>query len=138
MKEILQIVIGSIGGILVTMFGGFDIAIQTLFICMIVDYVMGIFVAGVFHKSKKSEHGTLSSVAGWKGLAKKVSTIFLIVISTHLDKVIGVGYIRNAVCIGFIVNEVISILENYALMGGTGAEALEKALDILKNKKDLK
>ena len=48
------------------------------------------------------------------------------------------GYIRNAVCIGFIVNEVISILENYALMGGTGAEALEKALDILKNKKDLK
>ena len=53
MKEILQIVIGSVGGILVTMFGGFDIAIQTLFICMIVDYVMGIFVAGVFHKSDR-------------------------------------------------------------------------------------
>ena len=36
----------------------------------------------------------------------------------------------------FIVNEGLSILENYSLMGGTGTEVLKKALDVLKAKKD--
>lgn len=138
MKEIVKWILGLTGGCILSLCGGFDIALQTLFIFMCIDYITGIFVAGIFHKSKKSTHGSLSSAAGWKGLVKKVTTIFLIVVSNHLDKVIGVHYVRNAVVIGFIVNEGISILENYSLMGGTGAEVLQKALDVLKSKKEEK
>nr|DAD69039.1 MAG TPA: holin [Siphoviridae sp. ctFiA6] len=136
MKDFIQIVTGGLGGLIITLAGGFDLALRTLIIFMIIDYITGMMVAGLFNKSKKSEHGSLSSAAGWKGLAKKVSTVFMIVVAFHLDRVLKVDYIRNAVCVGFIVNEGLSILENYSLMGGTGAEALKKALDILKSKKD--
>ena len=136
MKNIVEIVAGGIGGLVVTLCGGFDIALRTLLVFMIIDYVMGMTVAGIFHKSKKSEHGSLSSVAGWKGLVKKLATLFMIVIAFHLDKVLSINYIRNAACMAFIVNEGLSILENYSLMGGTGTEVLKKALDVLKAKKD--
>lgn len=136
MKNIIEIILGGIGGLVVTLCGGFDIALRTLLVFMVIDYVMGMTVAGIFHKSKKSEHGSLSSVAGWKGLVKKLATLFMIVIAFHLDKVLNINYIRNAACMAFIVNEGLSILENYSLMGGTGTEVLKKALDVLKAKKD--
>jgi toxin secretion/phage lysis holin len=136
MKNIVEIVAGGIAGLVVTLCGGFDIALRTLLVFMVIDYVMGMTVAGIFHKSKKSEHGSLSSVAGWKGLVKKLATLFMIVIAFHLDKVLNINYIRNAACMAFIVNEGLSILENYSLMGGTGTEVLKKALDVLKAKKD--
>ena len=136
MKNIVEIVAGGIVGLVVTLCGGFDIALRTLLVFMVIDYVMGMTVAGIFHKSKKSEHGSLSSVAGWKGLVKKLATLFMIVIAFHLDKVLNINYIRNAACMAFIVNEGLSILENYSLMGGTGTEVLKKALDVLKAKKD--
>lgn len=136
MKNIIEIVLGGIGGLVITLCGGFDIAMRALLIFMILDYVMGLIVAGVFHKSKKSEHGSLSSVAGWKGITKKIATLFMIVVAYHLDVVLNINYIRNTACMAFIVNEGLSILENYTLMGGTGADVLKKALDVLKNKKD--
>jgi toxin secretion/phage lysis holin len=136
MKNIIEITLGGIGGLVITLCGGFDIAMRALLIFMILDYVMGLIVAGVFHKSKKSEHGSLSSVAGWKGITKKIATLFMIVVAYHLDVVLNINYIRNTACMAFIVNEGLSILENYTLMGGTGTDVLKKALDVLKNKKD--
>ena len=136
MKNIIEIILGGIGGLVITLCGGFDIAMRALLIFMILDYVMGLIVAGVFHKSKKSEHGSLSSVAGWTGITKKIATLFMIVVAYHLDVVLNINYIRNTACMAFIVNEGLSILENYTLMGGTGTDVLKKALDVLKNKKD--
>ena len=136
MKNIIEITLGGIGGLVITLCGGFDIAMRALLIFMILDYVMGLIVAGVFHKSKKSEHGSLSSVAGWKGITKKIATLFMIVVAYHLDVVLNINYIRNTACMAFIVSEGLSILENYTLMGGTGTDVLKKALDVLKNKKD--
>lgn len=43
-------------------------SLKTLIICMMIDYITGIIVAGVFKKSKKSENGKLESRAGFKGL----------------------------------------------------------------------
>lgn len=136
MKNIIEIILGGIGGLVITLCGGFDIAMRALLIFMILDYIMGLIVAGVFHKSKKSEHGSLSSVAGWKGITKKIATLFMIVVAYHLDIVLNINYIRNTACMAFIVNEGLSILENYTLMGGTGTDVLKKALDVLNNKKD--
>ena len=42
-------------------------------------------------------------------------------------------YIRNAVCIGFIANEVLSIVENAGLMGVPMPSMIKKAVDILKD-----
>ena len=46
------------------------------------------------------------------------------------------SYVKDAVVIGFCVNELISIVENAGLMGVPMPGAIMKAIDILKNKGD--
>ena len=46
----------------------------------------------------------------------------------------GTNYLRDAVCIAFIANEALSILENAGLMGMPIPEVLRQAIDILMEK----
>lgn len=46
----------------------------------------------------------------------------------------GTGYLRDAVCIGFIANEALSIVENAGLMGVPLPGSLKRAVDVLQNK----
>lgn len=55
-------------------------------------------------------------------------------IAYRLDLTIGVDYIRNAVIIGFIANELISIVENAGLMGVPLPTVIENAIEILTQK----
>lgn len=134
MKNVVCPIIGAVGGAIAAMFGGWDAALTTLVICMAVDYVSGLVVAGVFHKSKKTDSGALESRAGWKGLCKKAMSLLMVLIAHRLDLAIGVAYIRDAVIIGFISNEVISIVENAGLMGLPLPEVIHKAIDVLTKK----
>ena len=59
---------GAIGGAVSWLYGGFSDAMLVLIVFMALDYATGLIVAGVFHKSSKSESGALESKAGWKGL----------------------------------------------------------------------
>ena len=126
--------IGVIGSGVAYLFGGFDNAIITLLIFMIIDYITGLIVAGVFHKSTKTESGSLNSKAGWIGLCRKGVTLMIVVIANRLDMQLGCNYIRDAVCIGFMLNELISIIENAGLMGIKLPVVLTKAIEILKQK----
>ncbi|MDY5028051.1 MAG: phage holin family protein, partial [Oliverpabstia sp.] len=47
-------------------------------------------------------------------------------------------YVRDAVCIGFIANELLSIVENAGLMGLPMPEAITKVIDVLKKEPDKK
>lgn len=124
-------VIGAIGGAFATVFGTWSIAMTILCICMAIDYGSGFVVAGVFHASKKSANGGLDSNAGWKGLARKVATLVIILLARFVDVLIGTDYIQNAVVVFFTVNEIVSILENCALMGIRVPKILLKGLDIM-------
>ena len=134
MKTAVCSIAGVVGSSVAYMFGGFDEAIITLLIFMGIDYVTGILVAGVFHNSTKSETGSLESRAGWKGLIRKCMTLLFVIIANRLDMQIGSNYIRDGVCIGFMVNELISIIENAGLMGIQLPEIFIKSIDILKGK----
>lgn len=136
MKEAICTGIGAVGGAIAAAFGGWDAALTTLLIFMAVDYISGLIVAGVFHNSKKTESGTLESRAGWKGLCRKAVTLLFVLIAYRLDLVIGVNYIRDAVIIGFIANELISIVENAGLMGVPLPAVIQNAIDILTKKSD--
>lgn len=140
MKQGICTVIGVIGGFIASLFGGWNTALITLVIFMIIDYISGLVVAGIFHNSKKTETGTLESKAGWKGLCRKCMTLIFVMIANRLDMVIGSDYIKNTVIIGFIANETISIVENAGLMGVPLPAVITKAIDILtsksKDKKD--
>lgn len=134
MKSIICSVFGTIGSAIAYALGGWDASVITLLAFMGIDYFTGFILALVFHKSPKSKTGALDSKAGWKGLAKKGITILFVVIAVRLDLILGTTYIRDAVCIAFIVNELISIIENAGLMGIPIPSIIIKAIDILKTK----
>ena len=43
---------------------------------------------------------------------------------------------RDTVCIGFIVNELVSIVENAGLMGMPMPEGIQKVIDIMKRESE--
>lgn len=134
MKNGLCTVIGTVGGFVASLFGGWDTALATLLIFMAVDYVTGLIVAGVFHKSQKTENGALESRAGWKGLCRKGTSLLVVLVAYRLDLVIGSNFVKDATIIAFIANETISIIENAGLMGAPIPAVIVKAIDVLKQK----
>ena len=136
MKTTLLTTLGIIGGYIASIFGGWDAALTTLLIFMGIDYLTGLIVAGVFHKSPKSKNGSLESKAGWKGLCRKGTTLLVVLIACRLDILMNTTIIRDGVIIAYILNETISIIENAGLMGLPIPEVITKAIEILKNKKD--
>ena len=138
MKNAICTTAGAIGGVIASLFGGWDAGLATLVMFMAIDYVSGLVVAGVFHNSKKTTSGALESKAGWKGLCRKGMSFLFVLIAYRLDLAIGSNYIRDAVIIGFIVNETISIVENAGLMGVPLPKAINKAIDILTSKSEEK
>ena len=136
MKQAIFAALGAAGSFVAGALGGWDSAIITLCVFMAIDYATGFIVAAVFHASKKSDSGGLKSHEGWKGLCKKGMILLLVVVANLLDKQIGASYVRDAVCIFFMVNEGVSILENAGLMGLPIPQWLTKALDILQAKAD--
>lgn len=138
MKNTICTTVGAAGGAVAAFFGGWDTGLVTLVIFMCIDYVSGLVVAGVFHNSKKTKTGALESKAGWKGLCRKCMSLLFVLIAYRLDLVIGSNYIRDAVIIGFIANEAISIVENAGLMGIPLPAVISKAIDILTSKSEEK
>ena len=134
MKENICTVIGVFGGFITAMLGGWDSALATLVIFMAIDFTTGL-IAAAMGKSKHSKSGKLSSKAGWVGLAKKFCILLMIVVAVRMDILIGTTYIRDATCIGFCVNELLSIVENASLMGIPYPDAIKKACLVLQSVK---
>lgn len=134
MKETVCTVLGLIGSAFCWAFGGWDAAIAALLMCMAVDYVSGSLVALVFHKSTKTETGAYNSAYGLKGLCKKGLMLLFVLVAVQIDRVLGTDYARDAVCIGFCANEVLSIIENLGLAGIPMPQAITKALEQLQSK----
>ena len=135
MKESLCTAVGIVGSAFCWTFGGWDSAIAALLICMAVDYVSGSLVALVFHKSSKTESGAYNSLYGLKGLCKKGLMLLFVLVAVQIDRILGTDYVRDAVCIGFCANEILSIIENMGLAGIPMPEAVIKALEQLQNRK---
>ena len=133
MKETICTIAGILGSFIAGLFGGRDTSLITLLLFMGIDYITGLAVAAC-GKSPKSDTGRLSSKIGWRGLAKKCVSLLLVLVAVRLDITLGTSYIRDAVCIAFTVNELISIFENAGLTGIPMPAALKKAIDLLQSK----
>lgn len=129
-------VICTIGGVVGNLAGGFDKLFIALLVCMIIDYISGMIVAAVFKNSPKTDTGALQSNAGLKGLAKKIFILLIVAVAVQIDIVLNSDFIRNAVILGFIANEALSIMENGGLMGFEYPSTLVNAIDILKKKSE--
>ncbi len=134
MKELICTTTGIVGAVAAWIFGGWDAAFISLVVCMTVDYLSGSAVALVFHKSRKTESGAYDSGYGLKGLCKKGLMLLFVTVAVQADRLLGAEYVRDAVCIGFSVNEILSIVENLGLAGVPLPKAVTNALDQLQSK----
>ena len=133
MKENICTAAGVIGGFFAALVGGWDSALITLIIFMAIDFTTGM-IAAAMGRSKHSKTGRLSSKAGWVGLAKKFCILLMVIVAVRMDIMIGTTYIRDATCIGFCANELLSIIENTSLMGIPYPPAIKKGIEVLQKK----
>ena len=125
-----------LGGMIATLFGGWDTASVTWVTFAAIGYITGLIVAGVFRKSPKSTTGSLKSYAGWVGLCRKGVTALIILVACQLDLLMGSNFLRDATIIAFISNETISIIENAGLMGVPIPSIVRKAIDMLQGERE--
>ena len=128
--------VACVGAAIASLFGGWNGAMTTLVILMLIDYVTGIIVAGVFHASPKSSGGALSSAVGFKGLCRKFVILLIVVVACRVDLLLETNIIRDATCIGFCANELVSITENAGLMGIPLPRKLVEAIEVLRGDND--
>ena len=138
MKDKIPLLSGLLAGGLAALFGPWSSDLTALLICMLVDYLSGSAVALVFHKSQKTATGAYSSAYGFAGLCKKAMLLAMVAIGHQMDVILELSYIRTALCVGFLVNEILSVLENAGLMGIPIPKILTDALDVLQKKKEEK
>lgn len=131
MKRQFCTVIGMVGAGISWAFGGFDAGLTALVICMAIDYVSGCIVALVFHNSSKTDSGSYDSRLCLKGLCKKILMLLTVILAVQIDHLLGVDYVRDAVCIGLAANEVLSIVENLGRAGIPLPQAVINALEQL-------
>lgn len=133
-KTALFSAISAVFGIFSTMLGGWDNALSTLCVFMILDYFTGLIVGGVFKKSSKTKSGALESKAGLKGIFRKCSILAVVLVAARLDAFAGSSLLKDCAVIMFICNESLSLLENIGLMGVPIPQKLIDAIDILTQK----
>ena len=128
--------VACVGAAVASLFGGWTGAMTTLVILMLIDYVTGLIVAGVFHASPKSSGGALSSAVGFKGICRKFVILMIVVVACRVDLLLDMSIIRDATCIGFCANELLSITENAGLMGIPLPRKLVEAIEVLRGDND--
>ncbi len=108
------------------LWGGWDVALKTLLLFMLLDYILGVMCGT---KNKK-----LSSGIAFRGIFKKVTILVILAVAVNLDCVTNAdGLIRGLVCFYYIGLEGISILENAAKIGVPIPDKLKDTLIQLKD-----
>lgn len=121
------------GGGLFALFGEFNELFAILVIMMIVDYLVGTLLAGV-GLSTKSENGSIKSNEIWKGIAKKVGVLVIVMITKLVGDVMSFEKLRDIVIFGYITFEVTSLLEHAKIVGIPLPKALLDMLEVMKSK----
>lgn len=127
MKYLINDIVSVILTTFVYLVGGFDIAIQSLLIVIVIDYLTGI-ASAIYNKE-------LSSKIGLKGILKKFCYLLVVALSVVIDKLLGQGgLIRTLVIYFFVANDGLSIVENMAEMNIKLPKKLIDALEQIKKK----
>lgn len=129
MQSAIKSILSAVATTLLFILGGWDIALQSLIIVMIIDYLTGISKSYVAKK--------LNSNKGFRGIVKKLAMLGIVAIAVIIDRLIGdTGLIRNFIIYYLVANEGLSIIENLGEMDIIVPEFLKNKLEQLKDKGD--
>ena len=127
MKQLFNDIFSVILITFIYLMGGFDIALQSLIIVIVIDYLTGI-ASAIYNKE-------LSSKVGFKGIIKKFCYLLVVALSVVIDNLTGQsGIIRSLVIYFFVANDGISIIENMAEMNVKLPKKLIDSLEQIKKK----
>lgn len=127
MKHLINDVFSVILTAFVYLVGGVDIALQSLLIVIVIDYLTGI-ASAIYNKE-------LSSKVGFKGIIKKFCYLLVVALSVVIDNLLGQsGLIRSLVIYFFVANDGLSIIENMAEMNIKLPQKLIDTLEQIKKK----
>jgi toxin secretion/phage lysis holin len=122
-NEVFSVILTTI----IYLLGGLDIALKSLLIVMIIDYLTG--VASAIYNKK------LSSAIGFKGIIKKFCYLLIVALAVVIDNLTGQsGVIRTLVIYFLVSNDGISIIENMAELNIKLPSKLIEVLEQLKKK----
>lgn len=133
--------LAAAAGAIVSFFSGMPPLVWILLAVMSLDYLTGL-ICGFMGKSKKTEHGGLSSNVAFTGLLKKVLILIVVMVAALVDRAVQLGAgvefaaVTGATCLWFIASEGLSIIENAAQMGVKIPGILQKALELMRDKGD--
>ena len=127
MKQLFNDIFSVILTTFIYLMGGFDIALQSLIIVIVIDYITGI-ASAIYNKE-------LSSKVGFKGIIKKFCYLLVVALSVVIDNLTGQsGIIRSLVIYFFVANDGISIIENMAEMNVKLPKKLIDSLEQIRKK----
>lgn len=130
-SERMNTMFAILGTAFTWLFGVWDLSLAVLITSMALDYATGV-TRGVINNQLSSEYG-------FKGLFKKVTILYVVILAVLIDRLIGEGWVfRTLVCFWYAANEGVSILENAAAIGLPIPDQLVNVLEQLKqgNKKE--
>lgn len=136
-KTVYYIICGAFaaaGAFISRLLGGWDTALQTLIALMAADYLTGVLIALVWHKSGKTTDGAFESHASIKGIFRKMGYLLCIYIATRLDTLTSADVCRTVAIMFFIANDGFSLLENFGIMGVPYPQSMKDAFETLKEK----
>ena len=126
MEKIIKLIFSFLSTSIIYLLGGWDIALQSLIIVVILDYLTGI--------SKSYVSNKLNSNKGLKGIVKKLSMLCMVAIATIVDRIAGeTGLIRTLIIYYLVANEGLSILENLGEMNILVPKILKDKLEQLRD-----
>lgn len=135
-ESVIKGVLAWVGGAFMYLLGGFDLLLEGMLMLMVIDYILGITIAGVFNLSPKSCDGGLNSNVGFLGLFKKVAGILFVVVSVEMQKVTGIPGVREGVILAITINELVSIIEHAVVMNLPVPKVLTDMVDVLRVKEE--
>ncbi|TJY43551.1 phage holin family protein [Cohnella pontilimi] len=118
-----------LGGAINFAFGIWPEALTLLVFVMGLDYISGVLAA------VKSGDGLNSNIGFW-GLAKKGLTLLVIMLSHRIDVLLGMNLVMGGAISFYLVNELLSVVENCGELGIPIPDNVRRIVQILRDKTD--
>jgi toxin secretion/phage lysis holin len=127
--NMLQTMGGIIGTIFAFSFGGWNQTLHIFLVVIIIDYITGVLAA------VKTRSGLNSKIGFW-GITRKALMFLVILLAHQMDLLLGneTGAVKNGVIYFYMVNELISITENYGRLGFPLPNQITRVIAALRNK----
>ncbi|RJE90664.1 holin [Paenibacillus sp. 1011MAR3C5] len=121
---------GVVGGIGTYMFGTFTGILEVLFLAMAFDWITGV-TASVIEKKTLT---AINSKKNFIGGVKKFFMIMIVFLSHRIDLAFDLNWVMTGVIYFWLINEFISISENFSRMEIPFPAQLKKFIAILKDR----